>query len=412
MQKMNTVERSILVVDDDPTVVVSIFEMLQDAFKEYTFLQANSGRTAYNVALSKKPKLIITDWDMPNLNGIELIRLLKSNPETYEIPVIMSTGVMLTSEHLRHALEAGAIDFVRKPIDAIELQARVNAMILMSEYISKIKKMNDAIRDANVFLNDLINIIPEPIVNYRKSGEILICNNSFSEVFRYEKNTVQSFYHCLNENERIHQMQQDKELFESQLAVVKFESVVTYEDGSRHDLVFNKVQVRDQNNNVTGILCIVSDLTEIKKKHSDDLKQHKNDLTNISMRLIQTSELNEKIMKGIEKLHSLGDPKVRSLVGEIASNYKIAINDSIWVEFELRFNEVHVDFYNSLSRAHPDITGNERKLCAFLKLNLSSKEIASITFQNPKSIDMARYRLRKKLGLDTEESLQTYLSKF
>lgn len=113
---MKKIDRSILVVDDDPSVVLSIFEMLQESFTDYTFLQANSGRTAFKVALAKKPNLIITDWDMPDLNGIELIRMLKSDVETAEIPVIMATGVMVTSEHLRLALEAGATDFCENPL--------------------------------------------------------------------------------------------------------------------------------------------------------------------------------------------------------------------------------------------------------------------------------------------------------
>ena len=406
------IERSILVVDDDPSVVLSIFEMLQTSFTDYTFLQANSGRTAFKVALAKKPKLIITDWDMPDLNGIELIRLLKAEVETADIPVIMATGVMVTSEHLRHALEAGATDFLRKPIDAIELQARVNAMIMVSDYISRIKIMNNTIRDANVFLNYLINMIPEPVVYYRETGEILIFNDSFNKVFQCKENLKDLYYQYFNNNERVLQYEKDAELLQTQNDLVKFESAITYLDGSPHELVFTKVKVHSQNSKLTGILCIIGDLTDIKKQHANDLQRHKNDLASISMRLIQTSELNEKIMKDIQKVNSLGDVHVRKLVGGIASNYKLAINDNIWVEFEKSFNEVHVDFYKNLRQAHPDIKGKEQKLCAFLKLNLSTKEIASITFQNPKSIDMARYRLRKKLDLESEDSLQAYLSKF
>jgi DNA-binding CsgD family transcriptional regulator len=117
-------------------------------------------------------------------------------------------------------------------------------------------------------------------------------------------------------------------------------------------------------------------------------------------------------MRDIEKLVEMGNEANRDLLEGLAMSYKTAVNDNIWVEFEKRFNDVHVDFYHSLSISHPDLTGNERKLCAFLKLDMSSKEIATITFQNAKSIDMARYRLRKKLGLEGEESLQGYLMKF
>jgi DNA-binding CsgD family transcriptional regulator len=57
----------------------------------------------------------------------------------------------------------------------------------------------------------------------------------------------------------------------------------------------------------------------------------------------------------------------------------------------------------------PDLTTGEKKMCALLRLNLSSKDIASITFQNPQSVDMARYRLRKKMDLKKEENLIDFL---
>lgn len=405
-------ELSILVVDDDPMIVQSIFEMLNDEIKAYTFLQANSGRIAFNVALTKLPRLIITDWDMPDLNGIELIRQLKANPLTADIPVIMATGVMVTSEHLRHALEVGAIDFLRKPIDQIELKARVNAMLTLSNHIEEIKLMNETIQDSNVFLQYLINIIPNPIVHYDITGTILVFNQSFRWAFDTDKDNFQSFYnYFLKDGVEIH-LTNDRRIIGGLIPIAKYESHITYADETKHDALFTKVPVKNKSGDVKGILCVINDVTEMKKQHADDIQKHKSELAGISMRLIQSSELNEKIMRDIEKLVEMGNESNRDLLEGLATSYKTAVNDNIWVEFEKRFNDVHVDFYHSLSMAHPDLTGNERKLCAFLKLDMSSKEIATITFQNAKSIDMARYRLRKKLGLEGEDSLQGYLMKF
>ena len=57
------------------------------------------------------------------------------------------------------------------------------------------------------------------------------------------------------------------------------------------------------------------------------------------------------------------------------------------------------DFYKALNKKFPDLTNNERKLCAFLRLNMSTKEISAITFQSVHSITIARSRLRKKLNI-------------
>jgi len=71
---------------------------------------------------------------------------------------------------------------------------------------------------------------------------------------------------------------------------------------------------------------------------------------------------------------------------------------------------VHNKFYNTLNSKFPDLTPNELKLCAFLRLNMSTKEIAAITYQSYNSLSTARYRLRKKLGLDEHTNLITYLN--
>ena len=68
----------------------------------------------------------------------------------------------------------------------------------------------------------------------------------------------------------------------------------------------------------------------------------------------------------------------------------------VWEEFELHFEQVHESFYVSLNQKHPELTSRDRRLCALLKLNLNSKEIAQITGQSFKSIENARTRLRKK----------------
>jgi DNA-binding CsgD family transcriptional regulator len=76
----------------------------------------------------------------------------------------------------------------------------------------------------------------------------------------------------------------------------------------------------------------------------------------------------------------------------------------------VRFQNVHIDFYKNLGEKFPDLSPNELKMCAFLKLNMSTKEIAALTYQSQDSIRQARSRLRQKLGVAKEENLVLYLS--
>jgi len=99
------------------------------------------------------------------------------------------------------------------------------------------------------------------------------------------------------------------------------------------------------------------------------------------------------------------------LIKSIIEDLENTQEDSVWEEFETRFHQVHNKFYEKLNETHPNLSPNERKLCAFLRLNMSTKEISSITGQSFRSIEVARTRLRKKLNLTNSDiGLIEYLS--
>jgi DNA-binding CsgD family transcriptional regulator len=77
--------------------------------------------------------------------------------------------------------------------------------------------------------------------------------------------------------------------------------------------------------------------------------------------------------------------------------------------FNLHFNEGYDNFIIKLKQRHPEITPNDMRLCAFLRMNLATKEIAVLLNLSPRSVEVKRYRLRKKLGLATEDNLTNYL---
>ncbi len=133
----------ILVVDDYPDIVNQIIDILLQANPNYYLYQANNGQTAYKAAVSLLPDLIITDWDMPVVNGIEFIRNLKKCEKTKNIPVIMATAVNLSPNDLKKALEAGAVDYIRKPIDAVELIARTQSVLRLADSTKQIIDLKD-----------------------------------------------------------------------------------------------------------------------------------------------------------------------------------------------------------------------------------------------------------------------------
>ncbi len=134
---------TILVIDDDEDVI----EIVQRKLKapSLRFLSAEGGREGILIARSALPNLILLDWQMPGFSGIETVQALRADELTRAIPVMMMTGVMKESQHLEAAFDAGASDFIRKPIDGIELRSRVNAAISLREEQKKRQELEHAI---------------------------------------------------------------------------------------------------------------------------------------------------------------------------------------------------------------------------------------------------------------------------
>jgi two-component system, sensor histidine kinase and response regulator len=132
---------TILVVDDQQSNLDLVIRYMASAPVPYKILHANNGQVACNVALKKLPDLIIMDWDMPGMNGYDAIVFLKAQSATKEIPIIMATA-QTSSEHLQQALSAGAVDYVRKPLDRVELLARVQSALALSQSMKTIQQQN------------------------------------------------------------------------------------------------------------------------------------------------------------------------------------------------------------------------------------------------------------------------------
>ena len=138
----NIDETNILIVDDEPENLQIISDFFYECKLPYNITIAPEGSIALKIIEKKRPDLIITDWEMPGMSGIDFIKKLKDNNNTASIPVIMCTGIMTSSENLDTALNAGAVDFIRKPIDKIELIARTKAALKLAESYMKISKLN------------------------------------------------------------------------------------------------------------------------------------------------------------------------------------------------------------------------------------------------------------------------------
>jgi DNA-binding response OmpR family regulator len=278
---MNKTKGKILVVDDDPSIIEMVSDILYD--EGYDVMISSNGKLAVEVAKTENPDLIIMDWEMPIMDGIVTMGVLKESPITAKTPVIMITGRMTSISDLKKAFEAGAIDFIRKPIDPIELVARSRSMLLLSEYYK------ESVR--------------------KKDWELTLLSRN---------NT-----------------QNDKLMQE-----------------------------------------LIEMLEQMHKKCN-------------MVDMFMYNELRDKIRK------------IRS-----------SINNNSWEQFETYFRNVHPNFADNLMEYHPGINPEELKLCYLLRLNMNSKEIASLTNKELNSVDIGRSRLRKKLNINRDIKLHEYFAQF
>jgi len=138
-------------------------------------------------------------------------------------------------------------------------------------------------------------------------------------------------------------------------------------------------------------------------------------LTSYALHLVRNNEFISKTSDELKQILLSLNPRDKERSNRISgmlSDFHQYSTGNDWKEFHLYFEEVHQSFYFNLTNAFPNLSQNDKRICAFLKLGLSTKEIASITFRELRSVESARNRLRKKLGVTDKVNINSFLSQF
>jgi len=146
-------------------------------------------------------------------------------------------------------------------------------------------------------------------------------------------------------------------------------------------------------------------------KLEDDLRHKDKELATVTMHLVERSNLlssiREELLAVIKKLNIAGLPyELRNVFKMLGDPEK---NDDDWQRFAIYFDQVHNNFLSTLKSKFPLLSATDLKLCAYIRLNLSSKEVAQILNISLKGVEVSRYRIRKKLNLPTETNLYEFL---
>lgn len=136
----------------------------------------------------------------------------------------------------------------------------------------------------------------------------------------------------------------------------------------------------------------------------DNIEQKNKELAISTMAMIKKNQFMNALLNDLEP--AAANPNVSRVLRTIKRSLK---NDDDWEFFEQAFDNADKDFLKRLKELHPALTNHDLKLCAYLRLNLSSKEIAPLLNISVKSVDIKRYRLRKKMALQHDQNLTEYI---
>lgn len=142
------------------------------------------------------------------------------------------------------------------------------------------------------------------------------------------------------------------------------------------------------------------------KQLSQDVDTKNRELAVSTMSLIKKNELLSLIKEDLKNTAEEGSSSIKSVIKNITKN--ISEEDS-WNIFKEAFDNADKDFLKKVKLAHPSLTPNDLRLCAYLRLNLSSKEVAPLISISVRSVEIKRYRLRKKMELSHEQGLVEYI---
>lgn len=177
-------------------------------------------------------------------------------------------------------------------------------------------------------------------------------------------------------------------------------------------LLYSNLKIKNKRDKLqSDSLALQQKNLELEKQnlilHNSTLEQEVEnkgkELTTHMMYLVQKNEFIGFVTDKLSELTEVkSKPISKQSINSLIKQMKANVDKTSWDDFEIRFQQIHQDFHTKLNEKYPNLTPNEKRLCVFLYLNMTTKEISSITFQSIKSIEVARTRLRRKLQIDKD----------
>lgn len=153
------------------------------------------------------------------------------------------------------------------------------------------------------------------------------------------------------------------------------------------------------------LVAVLEEQKKLKEQHlQNELEFKESQLSAVTFRMLQKNELLMELKEKLEQGNNfIKDNALNTIISKGLNH------DREWSHFNTSFESINKNFYTRLKQAYPDISPNDLKICALIKMNLSIKEMSGILNISPDSVKTARYRLRKKLQLNSEDNLTDFI---
>jgi len=264
----------ILIIDDNKNNLLTISATLGNYLPDYKVITATDAGNGIDLAKEENPDVILLDIIMPDIDGFEACRILKSNKQTSNIPIILLTALLTNTESKIKGLDSGADAFLPKPFDPAELIAQVKAMIRIKKAEAKLirnavkleQKIIDqakVIVETNKDYKALFDNIGEGIGKLDENNNFVYLNKKGAELFEsgIEEllNTSITLLFSDDEQEALH----DGLLKARDSKASQFQLVYKTQNGNTKDLFVTTMSEFDSGGNYIGLSCIFRDVSNI-----------------------------------------------------------------------------------------------------------------------------------------------------
>ncbi|MFK7833563.1 MAG: tetratricopeptide repeat protein [Winogradskyella sp.] len=314
-----------------------------------------------------------------------------------------------------------AEDYFKKSLVISKQYGETSLIGLNLRHLGEVYNKKGDYRNALKHLKEAITIADETGTRKKKIGDLLELSKAYAGLGRYKKAyEFHTDYHKLHDEilskeniERMNELevQYQSEKKEKEL-IIKTNDIKLLEERKQkaeNEKLFLLISLIGA---LALAFAIVYGLREKMKRNKierekldNDLAFKEKELTTHALHLAHKNEVLLDLKSQLKALKS-SSPNARNYQKVINTINLDIHNDNNWEQFRSYFEDVHKDFNAKVMRNYPEVSNNDLRLMSLLKMNLSSKEIANILNISTEGVKKARYRLRKKLNLTTEDSLQ------